>query len=103
LTDRIDAWQQHLDDIEKVDNMKSQTKDEEKEAKMRFRDKQDDILLGMNAKRALDTANEDESDVGNSSTPTASLYYKRQRQETHQRSKIVLKIESDNKGLSKED
>jgi hypothetical protein len=99
LTDHIDAWQQHLKDIEKVEALKSQSKAEQKESKIQFRDRQDDLLLRMNAKRALDATTEDGSETGDSSNFASSSRYKRQRQED----RIVVKIESDDKGLSKED
>jgi len=46
---------------------------------MRFRDKQDDLLLSINAKRVLDDVEQDENETINGSTPTTSSQQKRLR------------------------
>jgi hypothetical protein len=69
---------------------------------MQFRDKQDDLLLGTNAKRVLDDVEQDENETIDGSTPTTSSQQKRPRG-IAQQSRVVVKIELDEKELSKED
>jgi hypothetical protein len=110
LTDRIDAWQQYLDDIDKVESLKAVSKEEKKEARLRFHDRRDDMLLGRNAKRALDSIDvdndEDNNEAGDrtsNSTNISQRHAAKRRRETPSQSSVTVKIEAADKGLSKED
>lgn len=65
MTDRLDCWQQYLDDIQKLDDERTASKAAKDEAKLRFRDRRDDLLLGLNAKRALENSQDDDNDDDN--------------------------------------
>jgi hypothetical protein len=54
LTDRLDYWMQYLQDVQEVVDQKNASETKKKENRLRVKDKQDDMLYGMNAKRALD-------------------------------------------------
>ena len=62
MTDRLDQWQQYLNDIQKVDDERTASKESKAELKQRVRDRRDDLLLGLNAKRALETSQDDDGD-----------------------------------------
>ena len=72
MTGRIDAWQQYLTDIEKVESLKAASKDENDEARLRFRDRRDDMLLNRNAKRALESTDLDDDNGDNEAGDAAS-------------------------------
>jgi hypothetical protein len=107
LTDRLDRWQQYLDDIQKVDDEKAASKAEEAERKLRVNDRRDDILLGLNAKRVFESI--DDTDYDDNETLDSSLSQlsqrpaRKRRRETPQKEKeIVVKVEAVN-SLLKED
>jgi hypothetical protein len=120
LTDRLDTWNQHLQDLEKIDAQAQASKDQKAEAKIRARDRRDDFLLGRSAKRArtrtvddLDDATATDADDDTIDTPgidsqsNSEAISQRQafkrRRETPQQNKVIIQIESDDKGLSKDD
>lgn len=110
LTDRLDCWQQYLDDIQKLDDKRTASKATKDAAKLRFRDRRDDLLLGLNAKRALENSQDDDNDNENddetidsrSSRKSQRLALKHRRK-TLRQSEVVVKVEAVDKGLSKDD
>jgi hypothetical protein len=121
LTDRIDHWQQYLDDIQTVADNAAASKAQKAEAKLQVKDRRDDLLLGMNAKRALESKDKDKDedeneDKDNNSNSNANLNtnsrlshrsqrpaLKRRCETPRQQSEVVVKVESIDKGLSKDD
>jgi hypothetical protein len=86
LTDRLDLWQQYLNDIKKVSDERLASKASDAERRHRISDRRDDLLLGMNAKRAFDSSIDDldynDSDTidSNASQPSQRLAFKRRRE-----------------------
>ena len=86
------------------------TKEEEKQ---RIRDRRDDLLLKLNARRALECDqdsdnNDEESEAPNrdnsiSSRQSQRPAKKRRREAPRAQSEVHVKVESVNKGLSKDD
>jgi hypothetical protein len=76
------------------------------ETRLQAKDRRDDELLGLNAKRACKDTEEDDQEAGDSSSiPTNSSQRPmiKRSQETPQQSRLTVKIELDKKNLSKED
>ena len=79
LIDRLDHWIQYLQDVQEVIDQKNASDIKKKEDKLRVKDKQDDMLYNMNAKRALDLEDdekgekdEDEDSKSRTNSRTAS-------------------------------
>jgi DNA-nicking Smr family endonuclease len=108
LTDRLDLWQQYLNDIKKVSDERLASKASDAERRHRISDRRDDLLLGLNAKRVFDSSindldyNDSDTIDSNASQPSQRRAFKRRREIPQQEKEITVKVEAVD-SLSKQD
>jgi hypothetical protein len=110
LTDRLDHWLQFQKDIEAVDEEKAASKAEQEEKRLRLKDRKEDMLFGLNAKRALEVDDNDDDDEGDESATNNSSSSRlsqrralKRRREVARQQDVVVRVEADDNSMSKDD